>query len=214
MNSKLRYFLFLVFFFVGNIALAQGNAVKNQIPCSSVKVPLYYAQYGIETPDSKSGWSCFAIIDKKTKKQADAYLWKNKNGAVIKLVATPTSLLLPPADVLSKVVDYPKAKEPNPIVRMYIEAFFGDDAYMEKNASRQYLVNQYADFPKAVFFSRVNKVMAVYFDSSSATDTVQKPSIYIFKNRTKRFDKYLLVYCDQCKTSDLFTFVIAPMIQK
>jgi hypothetical protein len=129
-------------------------SVNTKVPCSQIQAPLYYEQYGIATPGAKKGWKCWAVVNAKTKKQKNIYHWEKEGSPSILLAGLPWDFNDLAKDKSNNIIDNPKMKEPYKTVEKYFNGFLGESGYM-KNEFREYWVNQFWQYPKAIFFNRV-----------------------------------------------------------
>jgi hypothetical protein len=208
------------FFFIFTCTLsfnvdAKDNSSTIKIPCSQLKGLPYYTQYLISTPKASSGWKCIAFVEKGTLREVKAYQWSQKGHATISLVGVPMELITPLPKDMKGLIDDPKEPQPKLSIRNFINVFSANDKYVINDA-RNHLVNEYFSDPKAVFFSRANAIVGVYYDdldpisSNVALDNGkgQHQRLLLFRNSEGHGDMFLAVKCDDCFFNDIFNLVV------
>jgi hypothetical protein len=194
-----------------------GYVLAESVPCKDAGA-LYFEKYGIKVPD---GWKCSAVLDTKTKQPNKAYLWEKEGKSTIKLVALPMEMISPNPEEMNAWVDDPKEAEPDLSIRVFLNAFLGSQSYMTNN-EREKLVNVYFNRPKAVFFSRGNKIITIYYNNTPRAWNPKKPlgiekqkqRLLLFNTRDEDRSLFLSVSCDACLFDELFSFVVNPVLQR
>jgi hypothetical protein len=219
-SGLFKVFAFTFFLAVSFSVAAENQVYKLKIPCSQLKAQPYYADYGVSTPLASSGWKCTALVDAKTKISNKAFIWEKKGKSPIVIAGVPMEFVHPDAKEMKAWIDDPKEPEPRLSIRNFINAFSADNKYAI-NDSREALINTYIGQPKAVFFSRGNAIVMVYYnDTPKFVDSTkpvplkdQKQRVLLFQNSPGHADWFLVAKCDGCLFDDLFNLVVNPVLQ-
>jgi hypothetical protein len=192
-----------------NVSIASGQGKK--VACDEFKSPLPYAEYGVETPNKESGWSCSVLVfDGMT---PDTVSWESGNKQILFGNYDP-----PPPDTAETQralhLD-PKIPEPLKSLRLYAESFLGDDKFKGRNKFTETSVQSYFDKPKAILFSKNNERIVVYQNNglmkvSGAERIYQTAEIFRFD----KADRLVNVTCKGCTPDEFFSLVINPVIQQ
>jgi hypothetical protein len=219
--NAMKIFITLLLFSFAINASAATAGTKIKIPCSQLKAPPYYTQYLIPTPKASSGWKCTAFVESGTLRDMKAYIWEKKGHSKITLVGVPMELITPSQKDMKDLIDDPKEPQPELLIRNFINVFSADHKYMENDPhdARLSRVNSVFGDPKAVFFSRSNAIVGVYYnalpkmnaDLPLSDANVQHQQFFLFIDRPGHADTYLDVRCDKCFLKDLFPLIVDPV---